>query len=480
MKKFLFPILLAAALLPALCQAQVPDTVYCRSPHYYYSNWYDTCPEFLRADYAYFNLFERDGYASQIVIQSDYTPEPLEIQGVSVMVKAVNMSSLTMPCRNNYHGPEWVFLFRKEGDKMVPIDSARWDTVPYKIAKMPSSADTVNYPFRYAHIHEARFKQPILVDSTFYLGGTFHSNEQYQAGNIYYRLYLPVNYVGMSSVRGSGFGCDGTPIQEEYMLNVHSGYLSVFHNENRPRHFYGCFMPIADNARLEVASDDPALGTAGTTGSYMLNTWRTIVAVPGYGNAFSRWNDGDTTNPRLIYLTQDTVFTAYFEENCRHHSVRGEAADSALGHVDGGGLCCDGDTVTLSAVPERGCVFYKWGDGRTENPRAVTVRSDTLLTAVFLKMRVVDHTEGVAAPEPTAFTLTPNPAKGIVTVAVEGTAYRPGQSVLHVADASGREVLSQPLAAPRQQLDLSALPAGVYFVTLSTPQASCTQRLVLE
>lgn len=65
MKKFLFPILLAAALLPALCQAQVPDTVYCRSPHYYYSNWYDTCPEFLRADYAYFNLFERDGYAAE-------------------------------------------------------------------------------------------------------------------------------------------------------------------------------------------------------------------------------------------------------------------------------------------------------------------------------------------------------------------------------------------------------------------------------
>ena len=480
MKKFLFPILLAAALLPALCQAQVPDTVYCRSPHYYYSCWYDTCPDFLNAAYDAYDLFGR-GFmqTDDIIIQSDYTYEPLEIQGASVMVEPVNISRLTTPVLCDTHAAEWVILFRKDGDRMVPIDSARWDTAQYKIAKMPSSADTVNYPFRYAYIYEARFKQPILVDSIFYLGGTHHSSGYQYNGNMEYYHHLPVNYVGMDNVRGI-LDCNTTPIQEEYKLSGPGRDMVVYYDARWPWHDHGTFMPIADNARLEVVSDDPALGTAGTTGSYTLNTWRTIVAVPGHGNAFSRWNDGDTTNPRLIYLTQDTVFTAYFEENCRHHSVRGEAADSALGHVDGGGLCCDGDTVTLSAVPERGCVFYKWGDGRTENPRAVAVRSDTLLTAVFLKMRVVDHTEGVAAPEAPAFTLTPNPARGTVVVAVEGGAYRPGQSVLHVADASGREVLCQPLAAPRQQLDLSALPAGVYFVTLSTPQASCTQRLVLE
>ena len=32
---------------------------------------------------------------------------------------------------------------------------------------------------------------------------------------------------------------------------------------------------------------------------------------------FSHWNDGDTTNPRRVALTQDTAFTAYFSTASR-------------------------------------------------------------------------------------------------------------------------------------------------------------------
>ena len=40
-----------------------------------------------------------------------------------------------------------------------------------------------------------------------------------------------------------------------------------------------------------------------------------ITAIPNNGYRFVEWNDGDTNNPRSLILTQDTSFTAIFEEN---------------------------------------------------------------------------------------------------------------------------------------------------------------------
>ena len=89
---------------------------------------------------------------------------------------------------------------------------------------------------------------------------------------------------------------------------------------------------------------------------------------------------------------------------------------------------------------------------------------------------------GIAAPEATtAFTLSPNPTSGEVTVVLpplgEG-------AVLTVADATGREVRRQSIApaaeGTRLRLDLKGLPAGAYFVTVVTPQGSHTEKLVVE
>ena len=51
-----------------------------------------------------------------------------------------------------------------------------------------------------------------------------------------------------------------------------------------------------------------------------------------------------------------------------------------------------------------------------------------------------------------------------------------------VRDAAGHEVLRQivPPAQTAVDLDLSALAAGTYFVTLSTPMTTGTQRLVMK
>lgn len=49
-----------------------------------------------------------------------------------------------------------------------------------------------------------------------------------------------------------------------------------------------------------------------TTFAYEASGNITFEAVPNYGYHFVRWSDGNTTNPRTIYLTQDITLTAVF------------------------------------------------------------------------------------------------------------------------------------------------------------------------
>ena len=87
------------------------------------------------------------------------------------------------------------------------------------------------------------------------------------------------------------------------------------------------------------------------------------------------------------------------------------------------------------------------------------------------------------------FTLSPNPATGRVVVVVGHTPQslrdsspNLGEQLITIRDAAGHEVLRQAAPAGQKtiELDLSGLPAGTYFVTLTTKDRSATRRLVLK
>ena len=59
-----------------------------------------------------------------------------------------------------------------------------------------------------------------------------------------------------------------------------------------------------------------------------------FVAIPEYGYSFVQWNDGVTDNPRTIWLSQDTTFTAEF----------------AISHT---GTCGDNNLLTWTYNPEK-------------------------------------------------------------------------------------------------------------------------------
>ena len=91
--------------------------------------------------------------------------------------------------------------------------------------------------------------------------------------------------------------------------------------------------------------------------------------------------------------------------------------------------------------------------------------------------------EGIVAVDRVpAFVLSPNPVPGSGSVAVTLTlpASDLGQAYFVLVDGAGRERMRLPVAGQQTQIPLVGLSAGVYHVTLYTPQGAATRRLVVE
>ncbi|MBQ9474143.1 MAG: fibronectin type III domain-containing protein [Bacteroidales bacterium] len=129
-----------------------------------------------------------------------------------------------------------------------------------------------------------------------------------------------------------------------------------------------------------VRTSDANIGTASGTGLFGYGVYDTLVATPAAGCRFLSWDDGDTTNPRVITVIADTVYTALFEAPLYTVNV---VAGQGSGSVFGGGTYRATTHLTISALPNTGYHFDYWHDGDTNNPRFITVSADTTYTANF-------------------------------------------------------------------------------------------------
>ena len=100
-----------------------------------------------------------------------------------------------------------------------------------------------------------------------------------------------------------------------------------------------------------------------------------ICATANNGFRFDHWNDNNTDNPRTVRLTSDTGFVAIFDTNSMHTVT----ATLCLG----AGEYQHGATATVMAAPQPNMRFTGWADGITDNPRNITVVSDTTLTPLY-------------------------------------------------------------------------------------------------
>ena len=136
-----------------------------------------------------------------------------------------------------------------------------------------------------------------------------------------------------------------------------------------------------NNYNLAVVSSDTLKGGVTGGGSFAYLSQALISATPKYGYHFTQWNDGDTTNPRLITMKGDTSFTATFSANS--YKLAAISADTVNGMVSGGGSYTYLSQVKISATPKYGYHFTQWNDGDTTNPRVVTLKGDTTFIATF-------------------------------------------------------------------------------------------------
>ena len=195
---------------------------------------------------------------------------------------------------------------------------------------------------------------------------------------------------------------------------------------------------------------------------------KTLTAIANEGYEFTAWNDGNTENPRTVTITSDTAFMAIFAEAVSTPTITLTVNDETMGSAS---YTLDGNTAVLTATPNEGYRFLTWNDGNTENPRTVTVTSDTAFMAIF----TASSSSSLQAVNARGFALYPNPAKSFVTLEFEAL---DENILLQILDINGRRVRTFDLKAGQETLriDLGDLPKGVYTVMLG----NTTKKLIVE
>lgn len=151
---------------------------------------------------------------------------------------------------------------------------------------------------------------------------------------------------------------------------------------------------------MTVYSDDTTMGTVGGGGSYNYHTNATITAYPKTGHHFVEWDDGNTSNPRTVYMEGNDSYTAYFEKNkysltAYVYDIDTNSSNNTIGSVSNTGTYEYGDYVTMKATPIVGYKFVKWNDGNTSATRTVQVLSDVNCYAYFqVDPNTCPHTYG--------------------------------------------------------------------------------------
>lgn len=193
---------------------------------------------------------------------------------------------------------------------------------------------------------------------------------------------------------------------------------------------------------------DSLHGTVTGAGVYLFGDTAMVTAVANEGYVFSHWEETADTLPTLeVVVLSDIVLMARFDTV--FHTLTVVSNNPDWGSVSGGGVYAYGSEVEISAVANEGYRFVQWSDGVTENVRVIVLVEDLELTAEF------EEGVGIEDVDCDGVTVYPNPTCGVL--------YIDGEDVVSVDvyDIGSRRVVS---AENVKSVDLSALPAGMYYI----------------
>jgi PKD repeat protein len=90
-------------------------------------------------------------------------------------------------------------------------------------------------------------------------------------------------------------------------------------------------------------------------------------------------------------------------------------------------------------------------------------------------LRIWCRTEGIDNVAGTTMSVTPNPAKRMVTVTLPDP-----DGTLTLFDATGRQIMRRRTAATQTSVDVRTLPQGVYLLQYTSPRGTSATRLVVQ
>ena len=158
---------------------------------------------------------------------------------------------------------------------------------------------------------------------------------------------------------------------------------------------------------ITTSSSNPEWGATTGDGSALYQEQLQISATSNYGYHFAHWNDGNTSNPRTITVTENKTYTAIFAKNI--YTIT-KQTNSEQGSVSGVSQAEYLDNVKLTAVSNYGYHFTQWSDGAKDNPRSFVITRDTTFTAEFAYDRTGKCGNNLA------LTWTYNPEKKVLMV----------------------------------------------------------------
>lgn len=485
-------------MLPLMAQTDVPDTVYGRHYQYYYENWYDECDDYYTCspEVPTRNWF----YVDYIRNAADYFSRPFDLVGRRYTVPGRMAIKGMVAMGGGQVKPEFLALFQH--DTTVPgntafLDMVRWDTAARKVMKLPQCVQTMNLgdstKFLYIDAYEVYLPKPVVVDSVFYIAGTFNSDST-RRYTIIDSIYWSQDSTLIDSIHTFQ---DSTHIRCTYYNGIRKrgrmreGYCdSCINTGNIYYNFFpvtrdwyswygslpicGLFLAIVDSDyyQLTVLSDSLPMGTVEGGGHYVSMSRVQISATPEPGYRFAMWSDGSTENPRTVEVYYDTVFTALFTEES-NFIVGVEANHPTWGSVAGGGIYAPGQTATIEATAaDDRYRFIRWADGDTANPRMAVIDRDTVFTAVFATLTGIADVQH----NQLEFVISPNPSHDRVTL----TTAKEGCYNVSVFDNSGHQVTTAVFAGTQWTLDVGRFADGTYYIRLLSAEGDGTKSFVKQ
>ena len=126
----------------------------------------------------------------------------------------------------------------------------------------------------------------------------------------------------------------------------------------------------------------------------------------------------------------------------------------------------DCSTATLTATANEGYVFLSWNDGNTENPRVVSLTSDTSFVANFA---LIDNSSLLEA-EAESISFFPNPTKSEIT-------FSQAIEKVEVIDLTGKTIFTFTNA---KTINIESLPAGAYYLRLTNNDKTIIRKAIKE